>query len=75
MKNWFSYFKALSPIYNESLLVQLDWLKNTMDNMTVSLNANTLTLPISVREKEGRILMCLNVDSHVHHLVAKQVTC
>jgi len=41
--------------------------------MTVILNANTLTLPMPVRDKEGRILMCLLDDSHVHHLVAKQV--
>lgn len=37
------------------------------------LNANTLTLPMLVRDKEGGILMCLLDDSHVHHLVAKQV--
>jgi len=41
--------------------------------MTVILNANTLTLPMPVRDEEGGILMCLLDDSHVHHLVAKQV--
>jgi hypothetical protein len=44
-----------------------------MTNMTVILNANTLTLPMPVRDKEGGILMSLLDDSHVHHLVAKQV--
>jgi len=44
-----------------------------MTNMTVILNANKLTLPMPVRDKQGGILMCLLDDSHVDYLVAKQV--
>jgi len=44
-----------------------------MTNITVILNASTLTVPMPIRNKEGGILMCLLDDSHVHHLVTKQV--
>jgi hypothetical protein len=46
-----------------------------MASVTVSLNANMLSVPLPVRDNEGGILMCLLNDNHVHHLVAEQASC